>query len=53
MDILSFLLIGLLLGPAPVRAEDPPTEPTDIMSTFEKAWVVPKGYMRPLHATAR
>jgi len=48
MDILSFLLIGLLLGPAPVRAEDPPTEPTDIMSTFEKAWVVPKGYMRPL-----
>ncbi len=43
-----FLLVGLFVGPASVRAADPPTEPADIIRTFEKAWVVPKGYMRPL-----
>ena len=42
------LLVGLFVGPASVRAADPPTEPADIIHTFEKAWVVPKGYMRPL-----
>ena len=42
------LLVGLFVGPASVRAADPPTEPADIIRTFEKAWVVPKGYMRPL-----
>ncbi len=39
------LLVGLFLGPTRVRAADPPTEPADIIRTFEKAWVVPKGYM--------
>lgn len=42
------LLVGLFVGPASVRAADPPTEPADIIRTFEKAWGVPKGYMRPL-----
>jgi len=42
------LLVGLFVGPTSVRAADPPTEPADIIRTFEKAWVVPKGYMRPL-----
>ena len=42
------LLVGLFVGPASVRAADPPTEPADIIHTFEKAWVVPTGYMRPL-----
>ncbi len=42
------LLVGLFVGPASVRAADPQTEPTDIIRTFEKAWIVPKGYMRPL-----
>ena len=42
------LLVGLFVGSASVRAADPPTELADIIRTFEKAWVVPKGYMRPL-----
>ncbi len=42
------LLVGLVVGPASVRASDPPTDPADIIRTFEKAWIVPKGYMRPL-----
>jgi len=42
------LLLGLAAVPIPGRAADPPTEPADIVRTFEKAWVVPKGYMRPL-----
>ena len=42
------LLVGLFVGPASVRAADPTTEPADIIRTFEKAWIVPKGYMRPL-----
>ena len=46
--VLLLLLVGLFLWPSPVRAADPPTEPADIIRTFEKAWVVPKGYMRPL-----
>ena len=45
------LLVGLFVGPASVRAADPPTEPADIIRTFEKAWIVPKGYMRPLDDT--
>lgn len=42
------LLAGLCAAPASVRAADPPPEPADIIRTFEKAWAVPKGYMRPL-----
>lgn len=42
------ILVGLFSGTAFVRAADPPTEPADIIRTFEKAWVVPKGYMRSL-----
>ena len=42
------LLVVLFIGPASVRAADPPTEPADIIRKFEKAWIVPKGYMRPL-----
>lgn len=50
MPLLPRLLVvvGLFSGTAIVRAADPPTEPADIIRTFEKAWVVPKGYMRPL-----
>ena len=42
------LLLGLAAAPPQGRAADPPTEAADIIRTFEKAWVVPKGYMRPL-----
>lgn len=42
------ILVSLFSGSAFVRAADPPTEPADIIRTFEKAWVAPKGYMRPL-----
>lgn len=42
------LLLGLAAVPTTGRAADPPTEPADIIRTFEKAWVVPRGYMRPL-----
>ncbi len=42
------ILVSLFSGSAFVHAADPPTEPADIIRTFEKAWVVPKGYMRPL-----
>ena len=45
------LLVGLFAEPASVRAADPPTEPAEIIRTFEKAWVVPTGYMRPLDDT--
>ena len=42
------LLLGLAAAPLPGRAADPPTEAADIIRAFEKVWVVPKGYMRPL-----
>lgn len=42
------LLLGLAAVPTSSRAADPPTEAADIIRTFEKAWVAPKGYMRPL-----
>ena len=42
------LLAGLFVGLASVRAADPTTEPADIIRMYEKAWVVPKGYMQPL-----
>jgi len=42
------VLAGLFAGPAPVRAADPPTDPAEVIRTFEKAWGAPKGYMRPL-----
>ncbi len=45
------ILVNLFSGSAFVRAADPPAEPADIIRTFEKAWVVPKGYMRPLDDT--
>jgi hypothetical protein len=43
-----FILVGLLAGSTYARAADPPPEPADIIRTFEKVWVAPKGYMRPL-----
>ena len=42
------LLLGFVAVPGTGRAVDPPTAPADIIRAFEKAWVVPKGYMRPL-----
>jgi hypothetical protein len=42
------VLATLFVGPAHVRAADPPTDPAEVIRTFEKAWVAPKGYMRPL-----
>jgi hypothetical protein len=42
------LLTALFLGPATIRAADSPTDPAEVIRTFEKAWVTPKGYMRPL-----
>lgn len=41
-------IVGLLGGPACLRGADPPTDPVSVIRDFEKAWVTPKGYMRPL-----
>lgn len=42
------ILFSLFSGSTFVRAADPPPEPAEIIRAFEKAWVAPKGYMRPL-----
>jgi hypothetical protein len=42
------VFVALFVGPAHVRAADPPTDPAEVVRTFEKAWAAPKGYMRPL-----
>ena len=42
------LLLGFVAVPGTGRAVHPPTAPADIIRTFEKAWLAPKGYMRPL-----
>lgn len=42
-----FLFLGFAAVPISGRAADPPTEPSDTIRAFEKAWVAPKGYMRP------
>lgn len=42
------LLLSFAALAVPGRAADPPTEPAEIIRAYEKAWVAPKGYMRPL-----
>ncbi len=41
-------LVALLAGTPQARAADPPPDPAEVVRAFEKAWVAPKGYMRPL-----
>ncbi len=49
VSIRGLLLLAVLFGTAiPVTAADPPTDPAEVIRTYEKAWVKPKGYMRPL-----
>ena len=47
-SVRCLVLAGLFAGASQVRAADPPPDPAEVIRTFEKAWIAPKGYMRPL-----
>jgi hypothetical protein len=51
--MIRWLLLAVpLVGPtAPVVGADPPIDPAEVIRTHEKAWILPKGYMRPLDDT--
>lgn len=42
------ILACFLTGTLQVRSADTPSDPAEVIRTFEKAWTAPKGYMRPL-----